>query len=232
MAITFNDTSTGQGIVQDLRFTSGQDALSINDATRLLNFALDRYSHLAITASGRWKWDDSTNADRPKATATLTEGTATYKLDAEHLVIDEVEVYYDGVWCRVEPIDASRDNGGTSLAKQYIENGKPEYYDMQGRFMTLYATPDADATHIRVWFSRAASHFAVTDTTSTIGIPSIHQDYLPLWAAYRLALRTGDKTMNHIDEAVKRKEREIVEFFGIREMNTPQTLVGNVTVPE
>ena len=232
MALTFNDTTTEQGLVQELRFLSGQDALSIEDATRLLNFALDRYTHLAVMSSGRWKWDDSTNTDRPMATTTLTAGTATYKLDTSHLVIDEVEVYDGSKWHPVGTVDASRDHDGAALTDVYSVDGRPAHYDAQGQYITFYPAPSGGYTQARIWYSRKANHFSTTDTTSAVGIIPTHQDYLPLYAAYRLAMRTNDKNISNLRDGVDRKEREIKEFFGMREMNTPHELVGAVNIPE
>lgn len=231
MSLTFNDTTNNQGLVQDLRFISGQDSLSVADATRLLNHALDSYTHLAFKSSGRWKFDDSTYTDRSIATATLSASEPVLALDVTYLVIDEVEVYHNGKWTVVDAGDASRDNDGTPFAITYADEGKPVIYDSSGTELTFYPSPDEDVT-VRLWFMRPANHFAVTDTTSTIGIPSIHHEYLTLYAAERLMMRTNDKNLAAVKMARKEKADEVVEFYGYREMNTPQVLTANVNIPE
>lgn len=227
MSITFNDTSTEQGLVQDLRYVTGQD-IGINDATRVLNYALDWYSELAIQASGMWKFDASTATGRPRATATLSTGTSTVKLDADFLTIDEVEVYYDGSYHPLTLINESSDYSSTAFSAQYSTSGKPTYYALSGNRLTLLPANDEEMT-IRVWFSAALSHFAVTDTTASIKLPAAtHAQHLVTYAADRVGMRTGERKERDVQIA----EQKIQSFFINREMNSVPTLVPHVTISE
>lgn len=208
MAVTFNDTTTYQGLVQHLKFISGNDSLAIEDATRLLNFAMDDYSYIALTASKRWKFDDSTNNDFPRATATLEAGENAVPLETAFLIVDEVQVTdSNGKFVVLKPIDEADEE--LALGVKYETNGQPQFYDYDSHSLFIYPNASTDRT-IKVFYRRAANHFDTTDTTETVGIPRIHQEYLAVKAAYSLSLRTNDSNRVSL-------EREVIKWEGIED---------------
>jgi hypothetical protein len=235
MTLVFSDSSTKQGLVEHLKFVSGQDSLNINDATRLLNFALDDYSSIAMASSGKWKFDDTTNTTNPIATATLNAGEEHIPLDIEFLMVDQVQILIDGKYEVLEPIDP-RDDKENVLASVYDTAGKPRYYDYDAH--NLYFYPKSDTTRtVKVRFSRAANHFDVTDTNASIGIPSIHYEYLSLKAAQKLGFRINDDAMAMIErelikwEGVDGQGGKIRDFYSKRDQDTPRRLKAKINVP-
>jgi len=219
MSITFNDTSTRQGLVQDLRFLSGQDSLSIEDATRLLNFAVDDYWHLRVSAAGERKPDSTTYTDRPYDTTSVDADTDSIELDNDHLMIDEFQIDYDGKRYKLDRISATKEDD--PVAETYATNGRPKYYDVVGNTLYLYpATDEAITAHI--WYIRQFKHFATTDTTVDIGIPQVHGGYLSLRAAQRLGFRTGDR--QGLEAELRRLVEQIKEFSGMQDMNSERRL--------
>ena len=235
MAVTFNDTSTLQGLVQHLRFISGQDSLKIEDATRLLNFALDDYAYIALTSSGRWKFDDLTHTNNDGdetfniATGTLSADEASMPLESSFLMINQVQIQIDGKWQVVEPVDV-RDSKEEVLAQTYSVNGKPRKYDYDAHSLFFYPKSDAART-VKILYSRASPYFSTSDTTATIGIPRIHHRYLALNAAYQLSERTNDRSGDRMFRSLQLEERRVRDFFSKRDQDTPRKLQGMVNIP-
>jgi len=234
MSVTFNDTSTYQGLVQHLKFVSGQDALSIEDATRLINFALDDYSHIALTASRRWKFDDQTNTDFPIATATLNSNEASIPLETTFLMIDEVQITDDtGAYVKLLPIDEAEADRKEVLATQYATDGMPLYYDYDSHSLFVYPQSSSTRT-IKVLYRRAMEHFDTSDTTATVGVPRIHQEYLALKASYSLALRNNDPGLPALKREIQEWEGvegtggRIREFYSRRDGQTKARLAPKV----
>lgn len=229
MSVTFNDTSTLQGLVQHLKFISGQDSLAIEDATRLLNFAMDSYSYIALTASKRWKFDDSTNNDFPIATATLEASENAVPLETTFLIIDEVQVTdSNGKFVQLKPIDEADEE--LALGVKYETNGQPQFYDYDSHSLFIYPNASTDRT-IKVFYRRATTYFDTTDTTETLGIPRIHHEYLPIKAAYSLSLRTNDPNLPNLRnevqlwEGIEDSGGRIRNFYSKRDNQTKGRLV-------
>jgi len=234
MSVTFNDTSTLQGLVQHLKFISGQDSLAIEDSTRLLNFAMDNYSYIALTASKRWKFDDETNTDFPIATATLNSGEESIPLETSFLIVDEVQITgNDGNYVKLTPIEEANMDEAQVLAVKYSTDGMPQYYDYDSHSLFLYPQSNATRT-VKVLHRRATNYFDTTDTTATVGIPRIHHEYLPLKAAYSLSLRTNDPNLPNIRNELMLWEGnedsggKIRNFYSKRDNNSTGRLKANV----
>jgi hypothetical protein len=231
--VTFNDTSTYQGLVQHLKFISGQDSLSIEDATRLLNFAVDDYTYIALTASKRFKFDDETNTDFPIATATLNSNEASIPLETSFLIIDEVQITGDdGKYVKLTPIDEADADRRQVLLTLHETDGMPEYYDYDSHSIFFYPQSSASRT-VKLLYRRAVTYFDTTDTTATVGVPRIHHEYLPTKAAYTLSLRTGDPNGEKLKrELIEWEGREdsggkIRNFYAKRDNNTKGRLTPN-----
>lgn len=243
--VTFNDTATLQGLYQHTKYLSGQSNLSIEDFTRLANFAMDDYSSIVLSADGRWKFEDTTNTSRPQGFTQLTAGQKAYTLDTNYLTINKVEVKIDGKWRVLEPID-QRDYKNSSLEQVFSDNGDPKYYDYDGQQIILYPAPDFTDTgavsssdprantSLHVDFSRPATYFDTTDTTATVGIPRVHCEYIALKSAHKVMLAKNDPSITSIEkelvswEGLERQGRlsggKIREYFSFRDENRPRRL--------
>ena len=235
--VTFNDTSTLQGLYQHTKFLTGQDNLTIEDFTRLANFAMDDYSSIVMSADGRWKFDDHTNTTNPQGYTQVVSGQRNYTLDTNFLTINRIEIKIDGTWQVLTPID-QRDYKDTSLEATFADAGRPQYYDYDGTQIRLYPAPNwsdaGDATVIannslHVDFTRPGAYFDTTDTTATIGIPRVHHQYLALKAAHMVALSGNDPSITKFEQELVAWEGEerngrlsggkIREYFSIRDEN-------------
>lgn len=243
--VTFNDTSTLQGLYQHTKYLSGQDNLSIENFTRLLNFAIDDYSSIVLGCDGRWKFEDSTNLTTPTGYTQVTAGQRAYTLDTNFLHIDRVEVKVEGVWRVLEPIDQS-DYKDTSLEATFATAGTPTHYDYDGQQIKLYPATDwtdsgtvdednpAANTSLKVEHSRPANYFDTTDTNATIGIPRVHHQYLALKATKMVFMASNDPSITSINqelvawEGLETQGRlsggKIREYFSRRDENTVRRL--------
>lgn len=229
MTTTFNDSTDLQGIYQHTKFISGQDSLAIKDFTRLANYALDDYSYLAMTSSGKWKFDDTTLTTHPSATRSTVAGQRDYDLDITFLTVDAVHILVDGKYKKLKNIDrTSREQPLTSV---FSEQGTPDYFDFDGNSIFLHPAPEKAYT-MKVFFSRAITYFDITDTTATIGIPRIHHEYISLHASHRLTLRTNDPNRVQLRDELFQFEKKIRDFYSKRDMTTPRTLKGKINIAE
>lgn len=227
--ITFNDPVDEQGLVQDLRFITGQDSLHINDATRLLNFGLNAYSRLAISSGGRWKFHDTrhenSDGDKtlPRATAILASGKYKIPLNTEYLALNQVAILVDGKYKVLDPVDV-RDRKGVVMGQ---ETGVPESYDYDAHSIYFDKVASGSFT-IRILFTMAARHFEVSDTDVELGIPTIDTEYIVNKAAFRLALKTNDPNRVALRDEITKQEKEIKDFLSVRDEDTPQRIKGKV----
>lgn len=220
--------NTVQDHITHLKFITGQDNLSNEDAVRLLNFGIDDYSHLSLTSSGRWK-HDMTSGSQPRDTATLQAGDAWVVLDEKHLFVERVEATYDGETYVLTPLDV-RDSQ-EALTTIYETNGKPLYYDKEGEKLYPYPRPDREMT-VTLFYSRPVAYVSVDNLSAEIDVPRIHNEYIVLAAADKMSFRLSDPNAARISTALAKKENEVREFYSKRDQNTSRQLVGKVKVLE
>lgn len=236
MSVVFNDTTTLQGVVQHVRDLTGQDALSIEKATRYINFALDDYSYIAITSDNRWKFDASThvnssgNKTLPRATYIYGANKESVPLNEDFLTVNRVSWLNNGKYYPLSPVD-SKDDKKNNLSTVYESNGDPVKYDYDGHNLFLYPKPPNDIT-VKIEFSRAAPHFGTTDTTAEIGIPSIHIEYIAVNAAYKISFSTNDPIIARLKERKDEIEDDIRDFYSKRDEDTPHKLIGKINIPQ
>lgn len=191
--MVFSDTSTGQGLVQDVDFLvqSDSNSYSINDKTRNINRAYDHAVSLILKADGRWEFDDTNATDLPIATTNLVANQQDYSYDSTFLVIERVECQdQNGNWRALLPIsqaDVIRD--GSSLTDFLKDAGVPIYYDKTANSMFLYPKSSYNATlGLKVYFKRNINYFLPTDTTKVPGFASMFHRYLSICAAIDYAV--------------------------------------------
>lgn len=238
MTNTFNDTSANeQGLVQHLRFITGLDSLGINDIVRLFNFALDDYGYLALTSSGRWKFDDSThrNSDGertlPIASATLNAEETSIPLSSNFMSIEKVTL--DGNI--LIPID-NRDYQSRTPSQVFGSNGTPTHFDYDAHNLFFY--PNGSGGTVKILYSRLSPYFEVTDEAVEVGIPRHHHLYLVLHAARQLGFKTIDSNRTDIKEELQKWEGvngfggKIRDWYFRRDQTTGRKMRAKIHVPK
>lgn len=222
-------------IIDDIKYIAGADTLTNARAFSLINYGLDRYSNIAILSSGRWKFDASTHQDQdgnptlPIATATLNAGEESIPLNTTFLTINQVQVYIDGKWQVLTPSD-TRDNKQEVQGTTYAVNGKPMKYDYDAHNLFVYPRAET-STPIKILYSRATPH--ITQVTDTLGIPSIHEQYIVDFVCYRIGIRTVDGSKTDLRAEIQKWEGVdgvsggiIRDWYSKRDQDTPRRLKG------
>lgn len=233
MSVTFNDKNNKQGLYQHLLFLTGQNeaSLPIEDATRLINFALDRYTYLSILSSGYWQFDDFGNSTFARARRSLISGQSDYTMNADYLTVERVEIQdSDGNWHKLDQFDQNSLND-ESLNDYYSTDGTPQFYDIVNNSIVLYPAPDFTASRaLELTYKRPFNHFSSTDTNAEINIPSIHAEYLVLHAISRSNLRSLDMNMKAVRQDVADYERMIKDGLSRRDRDIEHQLSPNINV--
>jgi hypothetical protein len=222
--MTFNDTTTKLGLIQDceMNLFGNYGDISGNtnrlyDFTARLNRAYDKVSGMIMSADGKWEWDDTNYTDLPIGNTDLILGQQDYTLDVEYISVSKVIVYDTaGNKHVLQPIDRN-DPGARVYLEDINSTGQPIWYDKIGVSLRLYPTPNYDYTEgLEVYFQRKPSYFAYTDTTKPPGLPSIFHRLLVLEACLDYAISKQMPQKNDLAVVVKEMEDGIVDFYSKR----------------
>lgn len=218
-----------------LKFETGQDSLSTADSLRIFNLAGNDYSYIALTASGRWKFDDTTHENAsgdktlPVASATLEADEAFVPLNTEFLMINQVRIKVDSNWNVLHPID-ERDNKDHVLKTVYKTNGVPKFYDYNAHGIYVYPKSSTSRS-MEVEYSRAMNEY--TSLSDTVGIPSVHFPYLIKKASSYIGHRLSDTDYARIERDLQKWEGvdgqsggKIRDWYSKRDQDTPRQLKG------
>ena len=215
--------NTQSELVAHLRFLAGQNTTSLTtaDAVTLLNYAIDDYSYIAMTADGLWQVDDTEDSGVSRATASLTANQNSISLNIEHLQISFIELEdSDGNKYRLEPYDLRKSKHTTP---DTTSTSKPTRYDYYGGVLYFDSFTDAAYT-IRMFYTRPFNHLTDAGTTTEVGIPSIHSEYLVLHALARLGLRTADENRVQVRQEVDLFEERIRDFYSHRDEDNEERM--------
>ncbi len=213
--------------IEHIKDLTGQTNLSNAKACRLINYALDKYTYLALTTDGKAQIDDSGNDDVNRATATLSAGTNKVQMGADFIMWSFVEIEDSaGNKWRLTPYDQRFEEKTTPSP---ANTGRPKQYDAYGGLFYFDVYADQDYT-IRAHYSRAFNHVSTDNLTAQIGIPSIHAEYLAMFAAGRVGMGNKDATFSAIRAEQTQMEREIVDFYRVRDEDMPQILQAKADV--
>lgn len=222
MAIQFNDTDTGRGLVQQYEQRVGHPAgfVSSNTAelkkfTARANNALDRYFALAIQASGTWQLDDSNHDDYQAIYATLTSGRKDYKFLTDedgNAILDIYKVLIlpsstATEYIELEPVDETLSEN-VDFLNENSTTGTPTRYSKRSNAIFFDVSPNYTvARGIKVLVNRESDYFTYTDTTKKAGYP-YHQEYFFLKPAY------DEISINGSPEQYDRISKDILDLQG------------------
>lgn len=247
----FSDTSTSQGLLQDVTFLTGMDttAYATADRTRNMNRWYSRVISLIFKAQGLWEFDDTDKTDLPQATADLVNGQADYELPKSLTTnpttlqggvtggaitkLLRVEVQdANGTWIKLKQIDQS--DIPVALDEFMKTNGTPRYYDVRGNTLILYATPATGyvtlTAGLKIYFAREAYKFLAADTTREPGFAEMFHRILSLGASYDWFIKTHefDKAQSMKLE-IAEQERGLTEFYAGRNPSKNANIRRRVT---
>lgn len=226
----FLNITTKAGIINQIEKTTGLgDAGISGDDTRLKQFtgdvnnAYSRVANIILTVDGRMQFDDPNHTNAPTADADLVDGQKKYE------VFEAVPTALQD-WIQVEKVDIlDEDDNGVNLKPIDIQDignaesefqdtdGTPRYFDFNGSELKLYPSPNYDKTDgLTIFFKRAPSYFASTDTTKVPGFATLFHELLVLWPSYWWGVAKGLGYVNNVRNEITLLERELSAFYSQR----------------
>lgn len=171
----FSDTSTKNGIVEEIDFFCGTDSTSYPtaDKVRNVNNHYYRAGLLLWKNSPNWRWDDSNHTGISAPTLTLVNAQEDYTLPTTIIGIDRIEVEDSaGIWHEVQRINELDIPGAV---QEFGEtDGIPRYWYMKGEGTLILkpapSTSDVTLTNgLKLHLGRLVDPFTSSDTTQTPG---------------------------------------------------------------
>jgi hypothetical protein len=194
--MVFSDSSTYQGLIQDIDFLLFGSSAVFNtdyplaDRVRNINIVWDEAIAELYKADPNHKWDDTTNTDLPFATLPLTANLDHYTLLDSALVIHRVRMMSKGGELKTLQAVVRSELTDSELNA----TGEPEKYYKIGGVVFPVPIPDYGASSgVELEFQRGANHFTAADTTKSPGFASQFHQFLSVGAALRYAISNGMK---------------------------------------
>lgn len=219
-------TNTLADTIEYIKDLTGLTNLSDAKVIRAINYAADHYTYLALTSSGRWKWDSTNHTDIARLTTTITSANDKVELEADTVTIQQVEILVDGKYSIVHPIDI-RDNQNQPLQSEYSVAGVPSYFDFDGRNLYLFPVSDSSRT-LRVTVGRAHPRFSSSDTSVGLGVSPIHEEYIAFYASDRLMIGSNDPSRTAIRNEMTVKQEEIRDLFSKRDQDSGRRIKSSI----
>ena len=179
----FLDSSTKQGIVEEIDFLAGTNSTSYPTAQKVRNVNNWYYQVIAwiLASESTWEWDDSNYTDFPIATATLVASQEDYTLPvaatsanaSTFLKLLGISVKDSGGnWVKLRRLDES-EAPNFDLEEAFETAGLPRFYKEIGNSVKLLPAPAAASTTLssglKVYFQRTMDEFTASDTTQQPG---------------------------------------------------------------
>ena len=220
------ETNTVQILMDSVEDLTGLDNVSDAKVIRWLNYAADNYSYLAITSSGRWRWDSSNQDDMSRLTTIIDSSDTKVQLESDTISVQKVEILVNGKYQPIQPIDI-KDDKSESLSSVYSVAGTPTKYDYDSHFLYIYPVSDSSRT-LRVTTSRAHPRFTTDNLSQGVGVIPIQEEYIVLYTANKLMIGSNDPSVVSIKNELNEKKAEVRDLFSKRDQDTPRRLKGTV----
>lgn len=220
--MVFSDTSTNQGLIQDITFLLGIDtnAYPIQDRTRNINARFSMVWSMIFESYGGWQFIDDNTSDAstgvPYTDTNLVSGTGLYALPSAAITVNGVEILVNSSWKRLKAMTNEQlmDAGGDSV---FGTNSTPAYYMIQGDVVRLLPIPNTSTTSgLRVYFDQDISTFAYTDTTKVPGFASPFHRMLSVGAALDYAIARGVNKKADLQNLWNDYELRLRKFYSKR----------------
>jgi hypothetical protein len=206
----FSDTSTKQGIVEEVRWETDTDTESfpIEDITRQANMAMDEYFSIAMN-------DDKNQSDFPVATTNIVSGQQDYSAPDD--LIDFVILKAKnpaGDWMILDRIYQSESD--TAFEEEFA-TGTPQKYQYKENSFFLYPTPNYNSTAgLKIEYKRNPAYFLTTDTTKVPGIPYSHHKFVSKFISFSLASKKSMDIAERLYRDLEKMRQDIRMYWAKR----------------
>jgi hypothetical protein len=203
MLVPFSEATNRSGIIQAIEDNTGTQGASsssfpLGAKTRDVNMALAELFFIGMEASGRWKLDDTNQTDYPFLTFDLVQDQQDYSfvndgsaspnqiLDIHHVEVQD----NNGNWVTLTPYDMFNDGDLAIGQLATISGNPPRRYAKTANGIFFDSKPSYNKTGGgKIFFSRTASYFTVSDTTKSPGLPDFCHKWLILKPSYDYCAR-------------------------------------------
>lgn len=225
MSMIFSNPATKEGIVEKIDDLCGAtlDTYPLIKRVRDINLGLDRVFSIIFKAGGKWKFDDSNHEDFPLITADLVAGQRDYAFttDEEGNLILEIEKVFiktqannggQGVFQEIYPVDPTSEHGTQGFTDGLNVQATPYRYQKLANAIILDSVPSySQDDSIKMYISREANYFSVSDTTKMPGFAGLYHSYLSVFAAleYAKAKQLAVAASLTVDKTAMESEIEI-----------------------
>lgn len=239
MSLVFSNTTTKNGIIQNLERTLGFADTGISGNSSLLarftgdvNLALDKALSTIFQVGGTWQFDDSNYTDYPIITTNIVSGQRDYSFTTDgssNLILEIYKVFVadsTGLFYEITPVDVP-----TGAPSNYWDGlsttGLPNSYDKLGNGIFLDPIPNYNRTAgLKVYVNREASYFSTSDTTKKPGIAGLFHEYLVLRPAYMYAMRNDMSIAKRLEVEMVKMEADMMDYYKGREKDVRKVLTG------
>ena len=243
----FSDSSTKQGLVEDITFLTGMDTTQYATADRVRN--VNRWLMHAVSvimrADAAWEFDDTDKTDLPTLTTTLVASQEDYELpkslttnvytlqgDATAgaiLKVHRVEVKdANGIWTKLKQFDQSEIDAALEEWKKTA--GIPTHYDVRGGSLFLKPAPATGSVTmtagLKVYITREPDAFTASDTTKEPGFVELYHRILSYGASLDWFVKSqqADRAAE-MKESIGIMENGLREFYGGRNRDKQARIV-------
>jgi len=246
MSIQFSDTTTKDGIIQNIEDECGFNDGDITDNPTLLakftgdvNNALDEIYALIFKSGGVWQFDDINHAKYPFIEAQMTSGKRDYAFTTDqqgNLILDIYKVMAkdeNGVYQELTQVDQQAKNTNRtnvdSFSNGLNKQGTPTRYDMtaNGIFLDPIPAYTPDEFGVKVFINREGSYFAPTDTLKKAGFSGLFHYLLVLLPAYKYARIHSLPQVTRIENDIMKMKGELTISYGQRSRDIKRKLIPN-----
>lgn len=247
MSLSFNKPTEKDGIIQTIERRlfgdTGYGHISNNvdrmaGFTAEVNLTLSKALSLIFEADGRWQFDDSNHTDPsgnltyPIIKGNLVSGQRDYPFltdDNNNLILDIYKVAIlpsstATLYEELAPLDELMD---TNMIAESSTTGVPTAYGKLSNGVFLDTPPSYNATNgIKLYISREASSFAVTDTAKKPGFAGLYHEYLALVPAYNYARDNSMPIAEQLKRDIREMEVEIKKHYSRRSKDERPAMRG------
>ena len=249
----FSQTTTLEGLVQDITFLTGLDtnAIGLKDRARLCNRWYYRAAILAWKFDPDWQFDDpniavgqtdqswtydATFVGLPRAKHDLTDDVRMYRLPTNALSIERVEVLRANAdWILLDRIEENKIPKPFAVSEYHETKGLPRFYNLVGSNIELFPAPSSSevtaTAGLKIYVSREVDEFVSTDDTQEPGIPEPFHRILSLGASYDIALAKGLNNAAQLKKEVEQLLFEMQEYYTKRNRYNVKRIIPSIKNP-
>jgi hypothetical protein len=234
--MTFNDTSTYDGLVQHYEKWTRQPRGTVSGDTNLLkeftsavnSEAFPDLIPLLLAYNDQIRWDDINNTDAPVGRMNLVASQNNYKIAVDDnsldiLNITKVRILPSATATRfveLGRVTSDDPDVGEIISPTTTITGIPNRFLELGNLLYLDVLPSYSATlGIEIFFGRRQNYFAYTDTTATPGIPQPFHILLALIPAlnWNMVNRSSDTALLQLLQGkINQKMKDLKSFIDLR----------------